>query len=139
MTPRFALALALCLTGVSLTGLPALAQDDEAGQTPPAPRPADAAESSGAVLRALDKVSGATTDLTLRVHETKAFGKLDITLSDCRFPSGDPSSNAWAHLTIADSTSKTTVFSGWMIAASPALSALDHPRYDVWVLSCTTS
>jgi hypothetical protein len=23
-----------------------------------------------------------------------------------------------------------------MVASSPALSALDHPRYDVWVLRC---
>jgi len=29
-------------------------------------------------------------------------------------------------------------FSGWMFAESPALSALDHPRYDLWVISCTT-
>ena len=28
-------------------------------------------------------------------------------------------------------------FSGWMFASSPALSALDHPRYDVWVVSCS--
>jgi hypothetical protein len=127
-----AFALALCLSGMA-----AGAQDS--GQASPPPRPADAAQSPGAVLRALDKVSGETTDLTIRVHETKGFGKLDITLSDCRFPAEDPTSNAWAHLTIVDSVSKTTVFSGWMIAASPALSALDHPRYDVWVLSCTTS
>jgi hypothetical protein len=30
------------------------------------------------------------------------------------------------------------VFSGWMIASSPALSAMDHPRYDVWILRCDT-
>ncbi|HLS19439.1 MAG TPA: DUF2155 domain-containing protein [Paracoccaceae bacterium] len=30
-------------------------------------------------------------------------------------------------------------FSGWMFAQSPSLSALDHPRYDLWVISCTTS
>jgi len=30
------------------------------------------------------------------------------------------------------------VFKGWMIASSPALNALDHPRYDVWVLRCIT-
>lgn len=133
MSLRAALVLALCLPGLA-----AMAQD-ETGQTPPQPRPADAAEASGAVLRALDKVSGATTDLTVRLHEATAFGKLDITLSDCRFPTDDPTSNAWAHLTITDSVSKTTVFTGWMIASSPALSALDHPRYDVWVLSCTKS
>ncbi|MEM7686480.1 MAG: DUF2155 domain-containing protein, partial [Pseudomonadota bacterium] len=30
-------------------------------------------------------------------------------------------------------------FTGWMFAESPALSALDHPRYDLWVISCTMS
>ena len=28
------------------------------------------------------------------------------------------------------------VFSGWMFASSPALSALEHAVYDVWVLDC---
>ncbi len=30
------------------------------------------------------------------------------------------------------------VFSGWMFASSPALSALQHPVYDVWVIDCKT-
>ena len=29
-----------------------------------------------------------------------------------------------------------TRFSGWMFASSPALSAMEHPVYDVWVLDC---
>jgi len=29
------------------------------------------------------------------------------------------------------------VFSGWMFASSPGLSALEHPVYDVWVIECT--
>ncbi|MGB0800115.1 MAG: DUF2155 domain-containing protein, partial [Planktomarina sp.] len=28
---------------------------------------------------------------------------------------------------------------GWMVASSPALNALEHPRYDIWVLRCKTS
>lgn len=99
----------------------------------------EAAEASGAFLRALDKVSGATTDITLRRGQTVAFGRLELTLSDCRYPAGDPSSDAWAHLTIVDTSQGATAFDGWMIASSPALNALDHPRYDVWVLGCTTS
>ncbi|MEO0381372.1 MAG: DUF2155 domain-containing protein, partial [Pseudomonadota bacterium] len=27
----------------------------------------------------------------------------------------------------------------WMIASAPALSAMEHARYDVWVMRCTTS
>ncbi len=30
------------------------------------------------------------------------------------------------------------IFRGWMFASSPALNALEHPVYDVWVISCTT-
>ena len=41
-----------------------------------------------------------------------------------------------AHLTIRDAASTAPVFAGWMLATAPALSALDHPRYDVWVLGC---
>lgn len=30
------------------------------------------------------------------------------------------------------------IFSGWMFASSPALSALQHPVYDIWVIDCKT-
>jgi hypothetical protein len=29
------------------------------------------------------------------------------------------------------------VYSGWMFAESPSLHPLEHPRYDIWVKSCT--
>ncbi|OZA01113.1 MAG: hypothetical protein B7Y02_17840 [Rhodobacterales bacterium 17-64-5] len=47
-----------------------------------------------------------------------------------------PLGDAWAHVTILDAGQTDPVFKGWMVASSPALSALDHPRYDVWVLHC---
>ena len=28
------------------------------------------------------------------------------------------------------------LFSGWMYASSPAVSAMEHPVYDVWVIDC---
>ena len=28
------------------------------------------------------------------------------------------------------------LFSGWMFASSPAVSALEHPVYDIWVIDC---
>jgi hypothetical protein len=99
----------------------------------------EVASAQGAVLRGLDKVSGVTTDIEIRSGASTEFGRLTITLGDCRYPVGDPSSNAFAEMSIADRASGNTLFSGWMIAASPALSALDNPRYDVWVLRCMTS
>ncbi len=42
-------------------------------------------------------------------------------------------------MTITYDVAATPIFVGWMIASAPALNALDHPRYDVWMLSCLTS
>lgn len=97
------------------------------------------AEGTGALLRWLDKMSGETADVELARGQAAVSGHLTILLDECRFPAADPASDAFAHLTIRDSRAAEPVFSGWMIASSPALSALDHPRYDVWLLRCTTA
>ncbi len=113
---RLALALAL-------VAFPAMAQD-----TTDAP---------GALLRGLDKVSGIATDIEIMAGASAKLGRLEIALSNCRYPANDPSSNAYAHLTIRDPLASAVSFDGWMIASSPALNALDHPRYDLWLLRCT--
>ena len=95
------------------------------------------ARGDSAMLRGLDKVTGQTRELTLAVGERVEFGRLEVLLAECRFPAADPSSDAFAEMTITDKKANSRVFSGWMIASSPALSALDDPRYDVWVVSCT--
>ncbi|WP_343079530.1 DUF2155 domain-containing protein [Ostreiculturibacter nitratireducens] len=108
--------------------------------SPPAPAPREVVESApGAILRGLDKVSGEVTELDLATGETASFGRLKVTLHDCRYPVDDPSSDAYAHLEIDDTVQKQVVFDAWMIASSPALSALDHARYDVWVIRCKSS
>ncbi|MFP1643314.1 DUF2155 domain-containing protein [Pontitalea aquivivens] len=96
----------------------------------------EVAQAPGAVLRALDKVAGSTTDLDLTVGESVTYGLITVTLRECRYPAEDPSSNAFAHVTITDRGASAPAFSGWMIADSPALSALDHRRYDVWIIRC---
>ncbi len=96
------------------------------------------AQAPGAVLRWLDKVSGELSDLHLARGQSMVKGRLTIQLDECRYPFEDPASNAYAHLTVLDSLNDTPVFSGWMIASSPALNAMDHPRYDVWLLRCQT-
>lgn len=90
-----------------------------------------------AMIRGIDKLDGTVDDLNLTIGLPLRFGTLEITLTDCRYPEDNPSGEAFAFLTITDATD--TVFSGWMIASSPALNALDHQRFDVWVLRCKTS
>lgn len=93
----------------------------------------------GGVLRALDRVSGLLTDLELSNGQTVEFGRISVTLSECRYPEGNPSSEAYAHVIVQAQSEPQPRFQGWMVGSSPALNALDHPRYDVWVLRCKTS
>ncbi|WP_313137794.1 DUF2155 domain-containing protein [Paracoccus jeotgali] len=93
----------------------------------------------GALLRALDKVSSETRDLEMRPGEAVDIGRLTIRLGECRYPTEDPNSDAFAQLVVTNRTTHATLFDGWMIASAPALSALDDARYDVWVLACITS
>ncbi|MGR3659602.1 MAG: DUF2155 domain-containing protein [Paracoccaceae bacterium] len=93
----------------------------------------------GVVLRALDKVSGKVVDFELTPGQTKQLGRIQVTLNECRYPTGNPSGDAFAYLLIRNAGDSVAVFEGWMIASSPALNALDHSRYDVWALRCITS
>lgn len=122
--------LAIALSGFLATQ--AVAQD----QPPAVAEGVQVARAGGALLRGLDKVSGRTTDFNLMVGDSVRYGRLEIRLGECRFPASDPSSDAFAQLTVADTSQNVTLFSGWMIASAPALSAMDDTRYDVWVISC---
>jgi hypothetical protein len=118
-----------------------LEETDEGESTlPQVPdRPAEeAASARGGVVRVLDKSSGRVTDLDLPVGETGQVGALSVTLLDCRYPVSNPAGDAYVLLTIRY-RDPDPVFQGWMIASSPAVSAMDHPRYDVWALSCNNS
>ena len=88
------------------------------------------------VLRWIDRLTGESGDMELARGQSATNGRLTILLDECRYPADNPAGDAEAHLTISDTMRTEPVFQGWMIASSPALSALDHPRYDVWVLSC---
>lgn len=135
---RAALALAL------LAAAPAFAQSRGNTDIAPGTRAETVApliegqidRGEGALLRALDKVSGQSTDLPLAVGDSVTFGRLEVRLGECRYPAADPESDAFAQLTITDRRSRRALFTGWMIASSPAMSALDDARYDVWVVSC---
>ncbi|MFT7593105.1 MAG: hypothetical protein ACI8R4_000417 [Paracoccaceae bacterium] len=107
-------------------GIPGVAQEN-------------ASSGKGAVVRGLDKVNGQIVDVELFSGATAAVFGLDVSLADCRYPADNPTGDAFAFLTIRENGAADIRFEGWMIASAPALSALDHSRYDVWVLRCITS
>jgi len=95
--------------------------------------------SAAAELRTLDTLTGVVKDMTIEVGQTQSYERLKITVQECRYPKDNPSSDAFAYLIIQDVREDQPRFDTWMIASSPALSALEHPRYDVWLLRCKIS
>jgi hypothetical protein len=90
-----------------------------------------------AVLQALDKVSAHVRKLEAPLNLITRFGSLEILVRSCQqAPPEEPAESA-AYLEIYDlREGRKQIFGGWMFASSPALSALEHPVYDVWVLEC---
>jgi len=121
-------AALLCLPAVSLTS-PAAA----------APVPEDMVSRPAAKLQGLDKITARTSTFTIAVGETRALGSLRITLRACKENPPIETPETAAFLEVIENKpgeQAEPVFSGWMFASSPALSAMEHPIYDVWVLSC---
>lgn len=94
---------------------------------------------SGAILRALDKTSGTTVEISIQSGQVATLGRLKVVLNECRYPKGNPSGDAYAALEVSETGRAGTVFSGWMIASAPALNPMEHQRYDIWVMRCITS
>jgi len=101
--------------------------------------PAMADPHAVAVLQTLDKVTARVNTIDVRVGSTVRFGTLLIRVDHCdkRPPEETPESTAF--LEIAEQRpgeQPVLTFAGWMFASSPALNALEHPVYDVWLLDC---
>lgn len=110
-----------------------------------------------AVVRALDKVTATTKDYNVAVGDTLKYGSLEITIHHCekRPPEETPETFVFLQVLEPGKALKTgedpindgagevmdptKLFSGWMFASSPALSSLEHPVYDIWVLDCLKS
>ncbi len=105
-----------------------------------APARADMTDMPVVKLQSLDKISARTMIFEARVGSTVKFGSLFIKTQACRKSSPLDEPESAAFLQIWEVTPRNPdphwVFSGWMFASSPALSSMDHPIYDVWVLDC---
>jgi len=91
------------------------------------------------VLQGLDKVTARVHTFEAPLEATIRFGTLEIIARQCnkRPPEETPESAAFLDiLEIRQGEPTESLFRGWMFASSPALSALEHPVYDVWVLDC---
>jgi hypothetical protein len=104
--------------------------------------PAQAAPYEIAVLQGLDKVTARVLTIEAPVGQSVTFGALEIIARTCykRPPEETPESVAFLDIwEVRQGEPAISLFRGWMFASSPALSAMEHPVYDVWILDCKNS
>lgn len=140
---------AVFLMSVALAG-PLAAQQDGAGQGETTAQQANVPDSGTdgqdpggdetvAVLQGLDKTTARVSTFVAPIGELARFGTLEILARACdkKPPTETPESAAYLEIVdVRPDSPAVEVFHGWMFASSPAISALEHPVYDVWVLDC---
>ena len=91
-------------------------------------------ETSSVLLQALDKTTGRTSFLTLKVGEPYRYGELVVTAEKClkRPPEETPENSVFLQVV----ENEQEIFKGWMFSSNPALSSMEHPVYDIWVVEC---
>ena len=92
-----------------------------------------------AVFSGLDKITGRIITFDVALGETVQFGALQVVPRVCytRPPTETAATDAFVEVSEVTLQGEVRrIFSGWMFASNPALNALDHPVYDVWVIDC---
>ncbi len=87
----------------------------------------------------LDKITGRLTKFDVYLDETVQFGALQITPRACysRPPNETQRISVFVEVDqVSLQGSIRRIFTGWMFADSPALNAVDHAVYDLWLVEC---
>jgi hypothetical protein len=157
MVSRFCAGALLAVLSIA----PALAQQQPQQQRPATPQPQQqqrpatpqpaaapalapkpAAPITGAVLQGLDKLVARVHEIEAPLNKPTKLDTLTILVRQCTVAPPEAPPEAAAFLEISEQRpgeEARKVFNGWMFASSPALSAMEHPLYDVWVIGCKTS
>lgn len=96
-------------------------------------------ETNTARMQAMDKITGKVSEIDVPVNAPVKFGSFSVLVRKCvtRTPEETPENTAFVDV-VDDYNSQepVNIFKGWMISSSPALNAVEHPIYDVWLLNC---
>lgn len=113
------------LAGILISALPAFAQKEISMST--------------AQMQALDKITGRVSIIDVPVGGKAEFGSFSVVVRTCKTrPEGEIPEN-FAFVDVSDKSfdeAEYNIFKGWMFSSKPAVNAVEHPIYDVWLLKC---
>ncbi|MBS0185109.1 MAG: DUF2155 domain-containing protein [Proteobacteria bacterium] len=95
---------------------------------------------SKVVIQGLDKITGRVFTIETHVGKSIDFGRLKIIAHRCYKAPPEEIPEAIVDVDIYEKTTSSgeevLIFKNKMYASSPAVSALDHPVYDIWIKDC---
>ena len=96
-------------------------------------------ETNMARMQAMDKITGRVSEIDVPVNGEAKFGTFSVVVRRCvtRSPEETPENTAFVDVVDNYNTDDpVNIFKGWMFSSTPALNAVEHPIYDVWLIKC---
>lgn len=96
-------------------------------------------EMNTAQMQAMDKITGRVSVIEVPVGGEVKFGSFSVVVRSCKTRSEDEIPENFAFVDVTDKSfdkEEFNIFKGWMFSSSPAINAIEHPIYDVWLLKC---
>ena len=92
-----------------------------------------------AKLQAMDKITGMVRVINVPVNSEVKYGSFSIVVRACKTRPPEETPENFAFVDVVDnykSENPVNIFRGWMVSSSPSLNPVEHPIYDIWLLSC---
>lgn len=103
------------------------------------PAKADNIAANTARMQAMDKITGRVSEIDVPVGGLANFGTFSILVRKCVTKSPEEAPENTAFVDVVDNyqtDNPVNIFKGWMFSSTPALNAVEHPIYDIWLLKC---
>ena len=96
---------------------------------------------SQAILIGLDKITAKSSEIVVKLNESKKFGPLEIKILKCGKVKVNNKVDSVAYMQVKDLTKnendKVFIFNGWTFSSDPSLTPFDHAIYDLQLLNCS--
>ena len=92
-----------------------------------------------AKIQILDKITSKVSKIKIEVNKTGYFESLEIKIYSCFKNPPEEIPEDYVLLVINDNLNlddNKVIYQGWMISSSPAVTPLEHPIYDLRLISC---
>jgi hypothetical protein len=105
----------------------------------PAAAPAKPRGPMTLIMRGLDKITGRATTVLVPIGQSAQYATFTVTAKYCYTTPSTETPETAAFVQVEDhrpDQAAHRIFSGWMYASSPGLHGVEHPLYDIWVITC---